>query len=102
MPVLKVIDMDLLFKIYYIFTYPLTLIALVLLWIYRKILTHGKTKCCHFVPTCSAYAWESVRSFGFFWGGYLTFKRLIRCNPRNKGGIDFPKLNLLGNYKWKC
>ena len=39
---------------------------------------------------------------GAIWGGILAFKRLIKCNPKSKGGVDFPKLNLLGNYKWKC
>jgi putative membrane protein insertion efficiency factor len=90
------------FKIYYILTYPLTLICLFFLFVYRKVLTHGKARCCHFLPTCSKYAWDSVLSFGAIWGGFLAFKRLLRCNPKNKGEIDFPKLNLLGNYKWKC
>lgn len=90
------------FRIYYVITYPLTLLFLFFILIYRKLLTHGKNKCCHFVPTCSAYAWESVKEFGAVWGGFLSLKRLMRCNPKNKGGIDFPKLNLLGNYKWKC
>lgn len=90
------------FKIYYILTYPITLICLFFIYLYRKLLTHGKMKCCHFIPTCSTYAWNSIREFGFLFGVILTIKRLIRCNPKNKGGIDFPKLNLLGNYKWKC
>ena len=90
------------FKIYYILTYPLTLISLFLIFIYRKLLTHGKAKCCHFLPTCSKYAWDSIIEFGAIWGGMLAVKRLIRCNPKSKGGVDLPKLNLLGNYKWKC
>lgn len=90
------------FKIYYILVCPLTFIFLFLIFIYRKILTHGKQKCCHFLPTCSKYAWDSILEFGAIIGGFLTFKRLIRCNPHNKGGIDLPKLNLVGNYKWKC
>ena len=90
------------FKVYYILTYPLTLICLFLLWIYRKILTHGKQRCCHFLPTCSNYAWGSIREFGAIYGGFLAIKRLVRCSPKNSGGVDFPKLNLLGNYKWKC
>ena len=91
-----------LFKIYYILTYPLTLISLFLIFIYRKILTHGKSKCCHFIPTCSKYAWDSILEFGAIGGIVLTFKRIVKCNPNNKGGVDLPKLNLLGNYKWKC
>ena len=90
------------FKIYYILTYPLTLICLFFLLIYRKVLTHTKTKSCHFVPTCSKYAWDSILQFGCVLGGFLTIKRLLRCRPSCQGGVDFPKLNLLGNYKWKC
>ena len=90
------------FKFYYVLTYPLTLICLFLIFIYRKFLTYAKSKCCHFVPSCSKYAWDSVLEYGAIIGGFLTFKRLLRCNPKTKGGIDFPKLNLLGNYKWKC
>ena len=90
------------FKIYYILTYPLTLICLFFLLVYRKVLTHGKAKSCHFVPTCSKYAWDSILSFGCVLGGILTIKRLLRCRPSCQGGVDFPKLNLLGNYKWKC
>ena len=94
--------MDKVFKIYYILIYPLTLICLFLIFIYRKIVTHGKAKCCHFLPTCSKYAWDSILEFGAILGGLLSFKRLIKCNPKSKGGIDLTKLNLLGNYKWKC
>lgn len=90
------------FKIYYVLTYPLTLICLFFLLVYRKVLTHAKAKSCHFVPTCSQYAWESILQFGCIFGVILTIKRLLRCRPNCQGGVDFPKLNLLGNYKWKC
>ena len=90
------------FKIYYFLTYPLTLLCLLLIFIYRKVLTHGKAKCCHFLPTCSKYAFDSIKEFGAIYGSFLSFKRLIKCNEKSKGGADLPKLNLLGNYKWKC
>ena len=91
------------FKVYYYLTYPITLVCLFLLLIYRKILTHAKgSKCCRFIPTCSQYAYDSIKEFGWFFGGILAAKRLIKCNPKNKAGVDYPKLNLLGNYKWKC
>ena len=94
--------MNKLFKAYYFLVYPLTLVFLFLIFIYRKLLTHGKAKSCHFLPTCSKYAFDSIKEFGAIWGGFLAFKRIIKCNPQNKGGVDLPKLNLLGNYKWKC
>ena len=57
---------------------------------------------CQFQPTCSHYALESIREFGWLLGGVLAFKRIIRCRPNGDNGYDLPKLNLSGNYKWKC
>ena len=91
------------FKFYYIVTYPITLICLFFLLIYRKILRYAKGgRCCRFIPTCSQYAWESILEFGWLFGGILTLKRLLKCTPKHTAGVDYPKLNLLGNYKWKC
>ena len=39
---------------------------------------------CRFVPTCSQYALEAVERYGPWKGGWLAFKRLMRCNPFNK------------------
>ena len=90
------------FKAYYILTFPITLLCLGLIGLYRLVLTKGKQKSCHFIPTCSKYAFDSIKEFGFLFGGILAFKRLIKCRPNHKAGFDYPKLNLLGNYKWKC
>ncbi len=44
---------------------------------------------CRFVPTCSNYAIEAIGKYGTFKGCFLTFKRLLRCNPFNKNyGYD--------------
>ena len=43
---------------------------------------------CKFRPTCSDYAIGCLEEFGFFKGTYLSIKRIIRCNPRSKGGYD--------------
>ena len=43
---------------------------------------------CMFQPTCSNYAIGCFREFGFIKGLYLSVKRIIRCNPRSKGGYD--------------
>ena len=43
---------------------------------------------CRFRPTCSEYAIGVLNEFGFFKGSYLSIKRIIRCNPRSKGGYD--------------
>ena len=90
------------FKVYYILTYPLTLICLFLLLLYRKIIRYMLIRRCNFIPTCSKYSWDSIVEFGWLIGGILTLKRLLKCTPHHKAGVDYPKLNLLGNYKWKC
>ena len=90
------------FKIYYVLTYPITLVFLALIGFYRLILTKGKQKSCHFIPTCSAYAYLSIKEFGCIVGLVLAIKRLLKCRPSHTAGFDYPKLNLLGNYKWKC
>ena len=50
---------------------------------------------CRFHPTCSEYAIESIRINGVTLGSIKAFKRIIRCGPWSKGGIDEPtKYNL--------
>lgn len=60
---------------------------------YRKLLfpfrvalgLHGS---CRFQPTCSAYAEEALRKYGFFKGGRLAVKRILRCHPWGGSGYD--------------
>lgn len=43
---------------------------------------------CRFWPSCSQYAIDALRLHGPLKGGWLTIKRLARCHPFCKGGID--------------
>ena len=44
---------------------------------------------CIFTPTCSQYALEAIERYGPLKGGWLAFKRILRCNPFNRnGGYD--------------
>lgn len=43
---------------------------------------------CRFQPTCSKYALEAVEKYGFFKGGYLSIKRILKCHPFHPGGHD--------------
>ena len=47
--------------------------------------SHSK---CRFVPTCSNYGIEAINRYGACKGSILTIKRILRCNPFNKGGYD--------------
>ena len=37
---------------------------------------------------CSQYALEAVERYGALKGGWMAFKRILRCNPFAKGGYD--------------
>ncbi len=56
---------------------------------YQKIPFKSHNK-CKYIPTCSNYAIEVLDDFGTIKGSFLTIKRLIKCNPFSKGGIDLP------------
>lgn len=56
---------------------------------YQKIPFNSHTK-CKFIPTCSNYAIMVINDFGTFKGSILAIKRIMKCNPFSKGGIDMP------------
>ena len=43
---------------------------------------------CRFEPSCSQYSVEAIELHGALRGGWLTLKRLLRCNPFSRGGFD--------------
>ena len=55
---------------------------------YRSVISPLKPPYCRFVPTCSAYALEAIARYGAAKGGFLSVKRILRCNPFFKGGYD--------------
>ena len=61
--------------------------ALFLIGIYRKVSAFTPPR-CRFYPTCSQYAYTAIERFGFFKGCFLAVKRLLKCHPFCKGGID--------------
>lgn len=48
-------------------------------------LGHGK---CKYYPTCSQYAYECFKKYGFFKAFFKSVWRILRCNPFSKGGYD--------------
>ncbi|MBV1818774.1 membrane protein insertion efficiency factor YidD [Clostridium cochlearium] len=55
---------------------------------YRKYLSPLKKPCCKYYPTCSQYAIDAISKYGALKGGFMSFKRILRCNPFSKGGYD--------------
>lgn len=56
---------------------------------YKKYLSRGNH--CRFVPSCSEYSYQAVEKYGVFKGLFLSLKRIVRCNPLSKGGVDLLK-----------
>lgn len=43
---------------------------------------------CRFFPTCSDYTYQAISKYGLINGALLGVKRIIKCNPLSKGGLD--------------
>lgn len=64
-------------------------ILLFLIRLYRRFISPLKRPSCRFYPTCSSYAMTAVSRHGALRGGFLVFKRILKCHPFNIGGIDY-------------
>lgn len=65
----------------------------VFLWLirfYQKHISPCFPARCRFMPTCSQYAVEAITKYGALKGGWLTFCRLMRCNPFYRGNFYDP------------
>jgi len=65
-------------------TFPL----LIIIRGYQLIISPLLGSNCRFMPTCSEYAMESLRSHGLIKGSYLTIKRIGKCHPWGGHGYD--------------
>ena len=63
-------------------------VALALIRLYQMTLSKALPPSCRFTPSCSQYTYEAVSKYGFLRGGWMGFKRILRCNPWNPGGYD--------------
>jgi len=63
-------------------------VLLFLITFYRACISPRFPSCCRFTPTCSQYAIEAIEKYGALKGGWLAFKRILRCHPGNPGGYD--------------
>jgi len=55
---------------------------------YQLVLSPLFPSGCRFFPTCSEYGYEAIGKHGILKGGWMTIKRVARCNPFCKGGYD--------------
>ena len=63
-------------------------VLLALVRVYRRAISPLRPPCCRYTPTCSQYALEAIEKYGALKGGWMAFRRILRCNPFHKGGYD--------------
>ena len=55
---------------------------------YQKAISPLLPKTCRYYPTCSTYAVQALQTHNIFYAIFLSTKRILKCNPLFKGGID--------------
>lgn len=64
---------------------------------FYKVIDLYLPKTCRFIPTCGEYSYSAFMKFGVLKGLYLTIKRISKCHPFHKGGLDL----LPDSFSWK-
>ena len=63
-------------------------VLLALVRFYRVAISPYRPPCCRGPPPGAPYALEGGGKYGALKGGWMAFRRILRCNPFHKGGYD--------------
>ena len=66
----------------------MTRLAIGLVRLYQLLLSPLSGASCKYHPSCSRYAIDALRRYGFLRGSALAAWRLLRCHPSSHGGVD--------------
>jgi len=61
---------------------------LVIIYIYKAIISPFTPASCRHLPTCSTYSMEALKKHGLFKGLWLSVKRVSKCHPWGTSGYD--------------
>ena len=59
----------------------ITILLIKLIKFYKFLISPIIGHSCRYLPTCSEYSIEALKTFGFFKGLYLSLKRIFSCHP---------------------
>ena len=76
-----------------IFTY----ILIQLIKCYKFLISPLLGQSCRYLPTCSEYSIEALKTYGFFKGLFLSIKRILSCHPWGNSGFDPVKKEMKDN-----
>ena len=62
---------------------------------YRFLIIPLLVHSCRYLPTCSEYSIDALKTFGFFRGLFMSLKRILTCHPIKflGGGEGFDPVN---------
>jgi putative membrane protein insertion efficiency factor len=63
-------------------------LVLIPIYVYRYTLSPLIGRDCRFLPTCSQYTIEAIRTHGVWSGSILGIRRIGRCHPWGGDGHD--------------
>jgi putative membrane protein insertion efficiency factor len=67
-----------------ILSFPL----LVLIAIYKYLISPFTPASCRHQPTCSTYSQQAIKKYGIVEGSFLSIKRIGKCHPWGTYGYD--------------
>ena len=59
----------------------LTLILIKLIRCYRFLISPILGHSCRYLPTCSEYSIDALKTYGFLKGFFMGLKRILSCHP---------------------
>lgn len=63
-------------------------LLLIIIKFYKKFISPLSPPSCRFYPTCSEYAYESIKKHGALKGSWYSVTRISKCHPFHPGGFD--------------
>ena len=66
----------------------ITQILIKLIKLYKLLISPLTGHSCRYLPTCSEYSIEALKTYGFVKGLSLSFKRIMSCHPWGNSGFD--------------
>ena len=86
--ILKVIEM------------PFKYLLYLLIYLYKFLISPLLPNTCIYHPSCSTYTLQAIKEHGVINGVVMGTKRIARCTPFHKGGLDLVPYNIKGDNKW--
>ncbi len=73
----------------------LTQILIGLIKVYKLIISPYLGPSCRYLPTCSEYSIEALKTYGLLKGTFISLKRILSCHPIKflGGGEGFDPVN---------